>query len=83
MNDQINVLTDIYNTTFHSPINNKPRDIIFNTRNITNTEEKTEKFQNLQSAVKSELLKRKQNFEEKHSEKENPKQLDPDDYFGG
>lgn len=79
LNDQLNVLTDIYNNTFHTVTKNKPRDIIFNISNTTDTEEITEKFNNLQSAVKSELLKRKQNFEEKHSHKETPKQLNPDE----
>lgn len=79
LNDQMNIITDIYNNTFHSVTNKKPRDLIFNTSNITNTEEIKNNFDKLQSAVKVELNKRKQQYEQKHVNKEHPKELNPNE----
>lgn len=78
LNDQMNVLTDIYNNTIHSVTKQKPRDLVFNIRNTTTTEEIVENFNKLQSAVKVELLKRKQQYEAKHANKEQPKILQTD-----
>lgn len=49
----MNVLVDIYNNTFHSAINQKPREVIFNTSNLTNQEEIAENFHKIQSAARA------------------------------
>lgn len=77
--DQMNILTDIYNNTIHSVTNQKPRDLIFNIRDNTNTAEIIEHYNKLQSAVKVALHKKKQQFEAKMSTNEQPKQLNPND----
>lgn len=74
-NEIVNILVDIYNNTFHSAINQKPRDVVFNSSSSTNHEEITEHFNKIQSAVKIELNKRKINHEEKFADKETPKNL--------
>lgn len=79
LNEIMNVLVDIYNNTFHSAINQKPREVVFNTSNLTNQEEIAENFHKIQSAVKLELNKRKINHEKKFSDNESPKQLNQND----
>lgn len=77
--EQINIMIDIYNNTFHDATQQKPRDLIFNTRNTTNTEEINEKFQKLQSAAKIELAKRKLKYEEKNQDNQIPVELNPNE----
>lgn len=57
--EHINIAVDIYNNTFHQATKKQPRNLIFNNARTTNTAEISEKFRDLQSAVKVELLKRK------------------------
>lgn len=79
INEIMNVLVDIYNNTFHSAINQKPREVVFNSSNSTNQEEIAEHFHKIQSAVKVELNKRKINHEKKFSDNESPKPLNQND----
>lgn len=79
INEIMNILADIYNNTFHSAINQKPRDVVFNTTNKTDHQEIAQNFDKIQSAVKVELNKRKINHENKFSDKETPKSLNTDD----
>lgn len=79
INDQMNIITDIYNNTFHSATKKKPRDIIFNTANITNVADLIEQSNKIHSAVKLELDKRKQIYEQKYENREHPKQINLND----
>lgn len=75
----MNVLTDIYNNTIHSVTKKKPRDLVFNSSNCTDVEEMQNAAANLQSAVKIQLQKTKQKFEEKYENKQIPPDLSPND----
>lgn len=77
LKDHINIAIDIYNNTFHEATKQRPREIIFNVTNTTNTEEIREKSNRLQSAVKTELTKRKVKYENKNKHNEIPKQFNP------
>lgn len=79
LEDQINILTDLYNNTFHSVTKQKPRDVIFNTRCITNTEEIATNFNKIHSAIELELMKRKENYENKNKNNGLPKELQRDE----
>lgn len=79
LNEVMNILTDIYNNTFHSAINQKPRDVVFNKTNITNSEEIARNFDKIQSAIKIELNKRKEAHENKFQQNETPKTLNIND----
>ena len=79
LNDQINIAVDIYNNSFHTAIKNQPRNLIFNSQGSTNMEEIAEKFENLQSAAKIELNKRKNKYEQLNKNNENPQNLQPGD----
>lgn len=79
LNDQMNILTDVYNNTFHSVIKRRPRELIFNLRNTTDVEEIAENANKLQSAVKLELEKRKAAYEKEHERNTKPPQLNPND----
>ena len=79
LNEIMNILTDIYNNTFHSAINQKPRDVVFNKTNITNSEEIARNFDKIQSAIKVELNKRKEAHENKFDKNETPKTLNIND----
>lgn len=79
LNDQINILVDIYNNTFHEATKQKPRDIVFNTSNVTNTAEIRENFEKLQSAVKVELSKRQQKYEKQNETNKQPPELNPNE----
>lgn len=58
INDRINIITDIYNNTFHSVTKRKPRELIFNTLNITDAADLIEQSNKIHTAVKLELDKR-------------------------
>lgn len=60
INDRINIITDIYNNTFHSVTKRKPRELIFNTLNITDAADLIEQSNKIHTTVKLELDKRKQ-----------------------
>lgn len=79
LNDQMNIITDIYNNTFHSATKRKPRDVIFNTVNTTDVADLIEQSNKIHSAVKLELDKRKQAYEHKHENREQPKPLNLND----
>lgn len=79
LNEQVNIAVDIYNNSFHSVIKNQPRNLIFNNSGSTNVEEITEKSKNLQSAVKIELNRRKDQYEQKHKNNNKPQNLHPGD----
>lgn len=79
LNEVMNILTDIYNNTFHSAINQKPRDVVFNKTNVTNSEEIARNFDKIQSAIKIELNKRKEAHENKYAKNQMPKPLEADD----
>lgn len=73
--ETMNILTDIYNNTIHSVTKRKPRDLIFNSSNATDVEELQKAADNLQSAVKVQLQRAKQKFDEKHENKQQPPEL--------
>lgn len=75
--EMINIAIDIYNNTFHAATKNKPRNLIFNNSGKTNVEEICEKFKNLQSAAKIELMRRKEKYEELNKNNETPKTINP------
>jgi transposase InsO family protein len=75
--EHINIAVDIYNNTFHQATKKQPRSLIFNNSGTIDMEEISEKFKNLQSAAKVELLKRKLKYEEQHKNNETPKPLNP------
>lgn len=79
IHEQVNIAVDIYNNSFHSVTKNQPRNLIFNNAGSTNVEEISEKAKLLQSAVKVELNKRKDKYEQKHENNEKPKDLNPGD----
>lgn len=78
-NEQINIIIDIYNNTFHEATKQKPRDLIFNKTNTTNTAEINEKFNKLQSAAKVELTKRQQKYEKQNENNQHPNNLNPEE----
>lgn len=79
INDRINIITDIYNNTFHSATKRKPRELIFNTLNITDAADLIEQSNKIHTAVKLELDKRKQIYEQKHENREQPTTINPND----
>ena len=74
--NKINILVDIYNNTIHSVTGYKPRQIVFNFQNKTNTEEILQKYNQIQSAVKVMMEKRKKQVEEENKTKSTPKDLE-------
>lgn len=79
LDEVMNILTDTYNNTFHSVINQKPREVVFNKTNTTNSEEIARNFYKIQSAIKIELNKRKEAYENKFGNNETPKTLNLND----
>lgn len=77
--NHINIAIDIYNNTIHEATKTKPRDIIFNTTNSTNAEEILERSNQLQSAVRLELNKRKNKYENLNKNNETPKRFNTGD----
>lgn len=77
--DQINIITDIYNNTFHSVTKRKPREIVFNHKSTVDVEDIVANANKLHSAIKIELNKRKETYEKKHEDKQQPPKLNPND----
>lgn len=74
--DQINIFVDIYNNTIHSATGYKPRQVVFNFQNRTDTEEIFQNYNKIQSAVKVMIEKRKRQVEEENKQKSSPKPLE-------
>lgn len=79
MIETMNLLTDIYNNTIHSVTKRKPREIIFPFLNCPNVQELQEATENLQSAVKVQLHKNRQKYIEKHENKQQPSDVNPNE----
>jgi hypothetical protein len=74
-NETINILVDIYNNTVHSATNAKPRDVVFNRRRTTNTEEIFENYSKLHSAIKVLMEKKKAKVQTNNETKKLPQEL--------
>lgn len=72
---------DIYNNTIHSATNFKPKDIDFNSNNITNTEEIMEKCNKIKSAIKVLMENRKNSVDIAKKNRQMPKELDTNKTF--
>lgn len=74
----MNILIDIYNNTIHSAINMKPRDVIFNHKNIANAEEIYQNYAKIHSAIETLMRKKKEKINRDNNSRSLPKELEID-----
>ena len=72
----MNILVDIYNNTIHAATGYKPRQVVFNFNNQTDTEDIIQNYNKIQSDIKVLMEKRRRQVEMENKQKNQPTVLE-------